>query len=353
MTRSTTFLSFAFLVALGAYGTACSKSDAGPEPPPASFDAAANAGPDAGEDAPNPDVLDPERSVSGTWRTIDLPKELAIVTDVASVGSTAYLVGTTLGGDALFYSGESTFAAETLPASVKYIGGLSKTDDGTLVVRTSDTTAYYRSAPREWKPFALPKDAYSIRSLIGVDRTNFYVSREGAALHSNNGSVTEVGELPGGGIFYATGAGNYWFATGSGGGMRPTLYRFDGKGAWNEVEHDLGKGVKLSGDRGVAFTFTNASDNRSKLWIIRNAQWTELSPPAGGLGCTIADVWSSSANNAWAVGTEGCIFHWDGKALTRVASPTKGFLTFVRGTDPEHVWAATQQDGKLLALTPE
>jgi hypothetical protein len=55
-------------------------------------------------------------------------------------------------------------------------------------------------------------------------------------------------------------------------------------------------------------------------------------------------VWGSSANDVWAVGSQGTILHWDGSAWTSTPSGTKQTLFAVKGTGPGDVWAVSSRE---------
>jgi len=50
-------------------------------------------------------------------------------------------------------------------------------------------------------------------------------------------------------------------------------------------------------------------------------------------------VWGSSASDIWAVGSEGCVVHFDGKAWRQLPSITSHNLTAVAGAAADDVWA--------------
>jgi hypothetical protein len=54
---------------------------------------------------------------------------------------------------------------------------------------------------------------------------------------------------------------------------------------------------------------------------------------------TLVGVWGSDPSNVWAVGLQGTIVHWDGRAWTSVSSGTTYDLYSVWGTAPDDVWA--------------
>ncbi|AKU94962.1 Type IV fimbrial biogenesis protein PilY1 [Labilithrix luteola] len=53
---------------------------------------------------------------------------------------------------------------------------------------------------------------------------------------------------------------------------------------------------------------------------------------------TLLDVWGSSAQDVWAVGSGGTVIHWDGAAWTRVPIPWKDTLRSVGGSGVSDVW---------------
>jgi hypothetical protein len=74
----------------------------------------------------------------------------------------------------------------------------------------------------------------------------------------------------------------------------------------------------------------NGADCRPSGWCWENPKpW----------GDTVAGVWGAAPNDVWAVGGAGVLFHWDGTAWSRVASPTTTNLYAVWGAAPNDVWA--------------
>ncbi|HET8936264.1 MAG TPA: hypothetical protein VFN67_22630, partial [Polyangiales bacterium] len=58
-------------------------------------------------------------------------------------------------------------------------------------------------------------------------------------------------------------------------------------------------------------------------------------------------VWGSSAEDVWAVGSEGAILHSDGKNLEIVASTTTRSLHAIAGTGPDDIWAGGEEGTTL------
>ena len=67
----------------------------------------------------------------------------------------------------------------------------------------------------------------------------------------------------------------------------------------------------------------------------------------------LTSVWGSSKTDVWAVGSNGTVVHWDGKAWTVAPTPTsfyppklpvKNTFYAVRGTGPNDVWIASATD---------
>jgi hypothetical protein len=56
-------------------------------------------------------------------------------------------------------------------------------------------------------------------------------------------------------------------------------------------------------------------------------------------GDHVAGVWGAAANDVWAVGWAGAIFHWDGTAWSRAKSPTLTNLYGIWGASATNAWA--------------
>jgi hypothetical protein len=95
------------------------------------------------------------------------------------------------------------------------------------------------------------------------------------------------------------------------------------------------------------------------VWIAGDASIIRCKPSAPAAGAVIscaADavagqgplyaIWGTSATNAFAVGANGRIVHFDGTSWSVMASPTTGRLGAVGGTGPNDVWAV----GDTVAL---
>jgi hypothetical protein len=63
----------------------------------------------------------------------------------------------------------------------------------------------------------------------------------------------------------------------------------------------------------------------------------------GGLNA----VWGSAADDVWVVGSDGVIFHFDGKTLQPVPSTTTRSLHALSGTGPDDIWAAGDEGTTL------
>ena len=68
-------------------------------------------------------------------------------------------------------------------------------------------------------------------------------------------------------------------------------------------------------------------------------RWENPSPAA----FTLRGVWAVSAGDVWAVGDNGAIEHFDGKAWTLIASPVTTSLVAVWGSDTNDVWAVGEK----------
>ena len=92
-------------------------------------------------------------------------------------------------------------------------------------------------------------------------------------------------------------------------GLFGTILHYDGR-EWttmpNVPTHEDLLGIWLAGPNAVFAVGDNV------LLRYDGAQWTTMSPPSilGPLPFTMRDVWGTSANNVYAVGTH--LFHYDG-----------------------------------------
>jgi hypothetical protein len=57
------------------------------------------------------------------------------------------------------------------------------------------------------------------------------------------------------------------------------------------------------------------------------------------IACPLMSIWGSSPSDIWAVGSEGCVVHFDGKTWRQQPSITARNLTAVAGTASNDVWA--------------
>jgi hypothetical protein len=82
------------------------------------------------------------------------------------------------------------------------------------------------------------------------------------------------------------------------------------------------------------------------LWVVGGGckiwhwQGTALSPVASNATCQmLTAVWGSGPTDVWAVGTEATVLHWDGKLWSRVSTPVaSGRFSAVWGSGPWDVW---------------
>jgi hypothetical protein len=79
-------------------------------------------------------------------------------------------------------------------------------------------------------------------------------------------------------------------------------------------------------------------------------RWSPVPIPASGLN-TYGDVWARTRIDAWIVGFNGVILHWDGARLSKVPSGTTAALYTVWGLGVNDVWAGGE-GGELLHYTP-
>jgi hypothetical protein len=73
--------------------------------------------------------------------------------------------------------------------------------------------------------------------------------------------------------------------------------------------------------------------------------WSAVSVPAGTPA--LAAVWATNVFDAWIVGAQGTVLHWNGSAWTRMTSGTTVDLTSVTGPDVANIWIGGK-DGTLL-----
>jgi hypothetical protein len=73
----------------------------------------------------------------------------------------------------------------------------------------------------------------------------------------------------------------------------------------------------------------------------------DLPPLRGVTQVGLTAVWGSSADDVWAVGSDGAILHYDGETLEQVASTTTRSLHAIGGTGPTDIWAAGDEGTTL------
>jgi hypothetical protein len=122
--------------------------------------------------------------------------------------------------------------------------------------------------------------------------------------------------------------------------------------AGNGIEHWDGQSWTQEVPSGATYTSLSGSF-RTDVWAVGpggiqhydGKAWSAVSAPSGS--GALAGVFVSALWDAWFVGAAGTILHWDGTALTSVASMTTKDLTCVGGTAADDVWAGGK-DGTLL-----
>jgi hypothetical protein len=75
--------------------------------------------------------------------------------------------------------------------------------------------------------------------------------------------------------------------------------------------------------------------------------WTKVTLPTLPSMTILWDLWGRSATEVYAVGTKGLIFQYDGKAWTKLTSPSSGDLTAVWG-DATDLFALSLETGAVL-----
>ncbi len=77
------------------------------------------------------------------------------------------------------------------------------------------------------------------------------------------------------------------------------------------------------------------------IFRLEGSEWLEVEVPAVP---RLTGVWSSTADEAWAVGMLGTMLHFHNGAWSQVPSPVDDTLLAVAGTGPDDVWAVGGQD---------
>jgi hypothetical protein len=73
----------------------------------------------------------------------------------------------------------------------------------------------------------------------------------------------------------------------------------------------------------------------------------DAEPLRGVTQVGLTAVWGSSAQDVWAVGSDGAILHSDGNDLSLVASSTTRSLHAIAGTGPDDIWAGGEEGTTL------
>lgn len=95
--------------------------------------------------------------------------------------------------------------------------------------------------------------------------------------------------------------------------------------------------IQLTGEPKLEMTVTlKISTNASNIWITQNA--TQVTSVGNLLG-----LWVADSKKAWAVGSQGRIFQWDGTSWTENQSATFRDLRGVWGSSSQDVWAVGEQ----------
>jgi hypothetical protein len=76
------------------------------------------------------------------------------------------------------------------------------------------------------------------------------------------------------------------------------------------------------------------------------AMWQRHNVVDGGVVADLRGVWGSARDDVWAVGDEGTLLHFDGKAWTREESPLEETLNDVWGAAADDVWAVGERDAE-------
>jgi hypothetical protein len=62
------------------------------------------------------------------------------------------------------------------------------------------------------------------------------------------------------------------------------------------------------------------------VWHYDGTTWNDVALPEGDSGLALFKVWGVTSSDAWVVGAEGRVMHWDGSALTPTESPASSTL---------------------------
>jgi hypothetical protein len=194
----------------------------------------------------------------------------------------------------------------------------------------------------------------ALRGVSMPGTTTAFVVGGNYLLARSNGSGWTVDAPPGGtptnlmleGV-WSDGASNAWAV-----GQSSAIAHWDGA-RWTVVS-DARRPAASPADN-----YNAAWSTGGNVWIAGDAsiiRCTPSAPPAGAVISCAADavsgsgpfyaIWGTSATNAFAVGANGRILHFDGKSWSAMASPTTGRLGAVGGTGPNDVWAI----GDTIAL---
>lgn len=69
------------------------------------------------------------------------------------------------------------------------------------------------------------------------------------------------------------------------------------------------------------------------VWRFDGTSWSEVALPAHFAGQSLFKVWGTGAGDAWIVGTDGAVLHWDGSALEIVDAGTTRTLFTVHAIE--------------------
>lgn len=131
---------------------------------------------------------------------------------------------------------------------------------------------------------------------------------------------------------------------GTGGGVQ---VRNPLTGAWSPVA-GIPAGFRLWGASATDFWLLDGNAQGSApRHFVDNAEVACTGCPSTS---PLRDLWGATASNVFVVGATGAIYHYNGTAMTQMASGTTDTLWVVRGTpDGAHVWAGGE-NGTLLYL---
>lgn len=103
-------------------------------------------------------------------------------------------------------------------------------------------------------------------------------------------------------------------------------------------QHPLPFGMNFTGVWGAAANDVWATGEGGTLWHYDGTTWA---PRASGTALDLTSIWGTAANNIYVVGQDGFIRRWNGTALVLVpGAPAELYANVVRGRSATDVWIA-------------